>query len=62
MLFTIYAHKICIKNRGKGDSVKILIIPFPLLFQTTNTLTHFLSLVSFYTPWKHKKSSDFLMI
>ena len=38
MLFTIYAHKICIKNSGKGDSVKILIIPFPLLFQTTNTL------------------------
>lgn len=22
MLFTIYAHKICIKNRGKDDSVK----------------------------------------
>ena len=37
MLYTRYARKICIKNRGKGDPVKIL-IPFPLLFQTVNTL------------------------
>ena len=38
MIYTRCVHKICIKNRGKGDSVKIL-IPFPLLFQKVNTLT-----------------------
>ena len=24
-------------------------------------LTHFMPLISFYTPWKHQKTSDFLM-
>ena len=27
----------------------------------TEHLTHFMSLVFFYTPWKHQKASGFLM-
>ena len=38
MSYTRYAHKICIKNRGKGNLVKIL-TPFPLLLQTANTFS-----------------------
>ena len=30
-------------------------------FSVLNALTHFMPLVSFYTAWKHQKTSGFLM-
>lgn len=38
MLYTRYAYKIYIRNKGKSNPLKIL-ITFPFLFQTTNTFT-----------------------
>ena len=41
---------------AKITSVDIFLV-FSLLAQSTNSL----SLISFYTPWKHQKTSGFLM-
>ena len=30
-------------------------------YESGNNLTHFMLLVSFYTPWNHQKTKDFLM-
>ena len=35
--------------------------PLILVTNFINSLTHFMPLSSFYTPWKYQKTSDFLM-
>ena len=43
------------------DVLKIQVEPLGYAHGRDHLLTHVIPLVSFYTPWKDQKNSDFLM-